>query len=67
MNSKKSSINKIKRGEIAQKIIAAIGLAGITVLGIAVPNIFQALPNPFKRTYAKSKLDRSIANLKKKV
>ena len=57
---------KIERGEIVKKVLAGIGLAGIAVAMIAAPNIFQAFPRSYRRTYSRKSLDQTVRRLLKK-
>lgn len=57
----------IKKGEIARTILAGISVAGIILVGAAMPNIFQAIPRSFfKKKYPRKSLDRSLYNLKRR-
>ncbi|MBI2098870.1 CRISPR-associated endonuclease Cas2 [Candidatus Uhrbacteria bacterium] len=53
-----------KKGEIAFKILAAVGLAGVVCAAVVAPNVFQFLPNPYKRKYPKRSLDKALQRLK---
>lgn len=55
---------KVKKGEIVRLVLGVIGMAGILLVGVVAPNIFQFLPNPYRKKYSKKSIDQSVERLK---